>query len=240
MTSHRLVVTPVLPDAWRAPRASVIVSVLTVCALTLGSGAWSHAWAHGGGHWNEDAVADTSAPLVVSVDFDPPNGVRRADPALYTSFDAYVVLTGANPANLPGGLRTITLRLAVSEGTSSTPRFESLLPSKLVIGGWRDGLMMASAPCEADDAIVLGVLHLFYLGKPGVVEVRDHPDYPRWIVDCEDVDHRYVVGSIGGIHRDPPPVEPGGKHDHGADGGHEDDPHDHGPGDDHDGDPHDH
>jgi len=163
--------------------------------------------------WDADAVADSTAPLLVSIDFDPPNGVRRADPAVYTQLDAYVVLDGANPGNLPGGLRTITLRLGVSEGTSSPPEFESLLPKKLMLGGWREGVMMASVPCVAEEDIVLGVLHLFYLGKPGSVMVLDHPDFPRWVVDGENVDHRFQIGSHGGIHSDPPPVDEGEQSD---------------------------
>ncbi len=163
--------------------------------------------AHGAAGWDADAVADTAAPLVVSIDFDPPNAVRRADPAVYTSFDAYVVLNRANPGNLPGGLRAITLRFDVTQATSSAPQFESLLPSKLVMGGWREGITLASAPCSAEDHTVIGVLHLFYLGKPGAVRVLDHPDFPRWAVDCEDERHTFQIGSHGGIHSDPPPVE---------------------------------
>ncbi len=159
------------------------------------------------GLWDVEAVADSTAPLQVSIDFDPPNGARRADPAMYTLFDAYVVLDGANPGNLPGGLRTLTLRLGVSDGTSSPPEFESLLPKKLMLGSWREGIMMASVPCAAKEHIVVGVLHLFYLGKPGSVMILDHPDFPRWVVDGENVDRRFQIGSHGGIHSDPPPVD---------------------------------
>ena len=66
--------------------------------------------------------------------------------------------------------------------------------------------MMASAPCAAEEHIVIGVLHLFYLGKPGSVTILDHPDFPRWVVDCEDEARVFEVGSHGGIHSDPPPV----------------------------------
>ena len=179
--------------ARRPVRLSALAFLSLLCAGALVGTA---AGAHGEGHWDADAVADTTAPLVVSIDFDPPNGVRRADPAMYTSFDAYVVLDGANPGNLPGGLRTLTLRLGVTDGTSSAPQFESLLPGKLVMGGWREGIMMASAPCSAEEHIVIGVMHLFYLGKPGVVSVLDHPDFPRWIVDCEDEECGHIPECI--------------------------------------------
>ncbi len=187
----------------RFDQESAVLCVVLLFAVAFFSGT---ALAHGEGFWDTDAVADTTAPILMSIDFDPPNGVRRADPAMYTSFDAYVVLDGANPGNLPGGLRTLTLRLGVSEGTSSTPQFESLLPKKLVMGGWREGIMMASAPCTAEEHIVIGVLHLFYLGKPGSVTILDHPDFPRWVVDCEDEARVFEIGSHGGIHADPPPV----------------------------------
>ncbi len=191
-------------------RTSVVLCVLFLAVASFPCAAL----AHGGGVWDVDAMADSTAPILVSIDFDPPNGVRRAEPAMYTSFDAYVVLDGANPGNLPGGLRTLTLRLGVGDGTSSTPQFESLLPKKLVMGGWREGIMMASAPCTAEEHIVIGVLHLFYLGKPGSVSILDHPDFPRWVVDCEDEAHAFEIGSHGGIHSDPPPVvesdHPGG------------------------------
>ncbi len=194
----------------RVDRTSVVLCIL-LCAIVFAPRA---VLAHGSGLWDAGAEADSTAALLVSIDFEPPNGVRRADPAMYTSFDAYVVLEGANAGNLPGGLRTLTLRLGVTNGTSSPPEFESLLPKKLVLGGWREGIMMASAPCTADEHVVVGVLHLFYLGKPGAVRILDHPEFPRWVVDCENVDHRFRIGSHGGIHSDPPPVDtleqPGG------------------------------
>ncbi len=182
---------------------TIFTVVLVVAMPAAGSERVS---GHMGAGWPAEAVADSSARLVLSIDFDPPNRVRRSDPAPYTPVEAYVVLEGVNPGNLPGGLRTVTLRLGVTGGMSSEPHFESLLPKKFVIGGWREGLVIASVPCSAENPVVIGVLHLFYLGKPGIVRVLDHPDFPRWVVDCEDEPHSFEIGSPGGIHCDPSAV----------------------------------
>lgn len=163
--------------------------------------------AHGRGDWAQEAVVDTAAVLRVSIDFDPPNQVRRADPAVNTFVDAYIVLEGGNPGNLPGGLRTLTLRLGVTEKMSSDAVFESLLPGTVTMGDWRDGLMLASAPCAATDPVVIGVLRVFYRGEPGEVTILEHPDYAWWAVDCDDEAHVYAIGSHGGVHCDPPVVE---------------------------------
>ncbi len=145
------------------------------------------------------AEGDSSSPIRLYIDFDPPNRVHTISPDVNDEVDAYVMVDCINPGNLPGGLRTISFRLAVDADVSARPWFESLLPGEMRVGNWRDGITMASAPCTGESPVAIGVLHLRYLGKPGVVRILDHPQFPRWIVNCESGTTRYCVASDGGI-----------------------------------------
>ncbi len=54
-----------------------------------------------------------------------------------------------------------------------------------------------------DEPILVAVMAFFYLGGSACLEIRDHLEYPRWVVDCGEpgeVDQYCVLahGSIGG------------------------------------------
>ncbi len=54
-----------------------------------------------------------------------------------------------------------------------------------------------------DEPVLVAVVTIFYLGGAGCLEIRDHMEYPRWVVDCSEpgeVDQYCVLahGSIGG------------------------------------------
>ena len=64
---------------------------------------------------------------------------------------------------------------------------------------------MASSECmlSEDEPVLVAVVTFFYLGGSGCLEIRDHEEYPRWVVDCSEpgeVDQYCVLahGSIGG------------------------------------------
>jgi len=129
----------------------------------------------------------------------------RADPADFTSVPAYVVLVDI-AAGTEIGMEVISFKLAVTTGTSSPPSFTSLLPGGLAIGSWDEGITLASTECLPGPIVYVGRLDLFYLGVPGAVTIEDHPEYPRWVVDCNEpgeVDY-YCVWSHGGVNQDPP------------------------------------
>jgi hypothetical protein len=57
----------------------------------------------------------------------------------------------------------------------------------------------------------VGVLHMVYLGGAGDIMLVDHPDYPRWVVDCQTPGqvHYYCVLSHGGVAKSPIPGDCG-------------------------------
>ena len=63
---------------------------------------------------------------------------------------------------------------------------------------------MVSSECMLSDGepVLVAVVTIFYLGGSGCLEIRDHEEYPRWVVDCSEpgeVDQYCVLahGSIG-------------------------------------------
>lgn len=149
------------------------------------------------------AVSAGGNPGVTAyIDFDPPNFVHRIQPEPGATVHAYVCFS-----DLSMGLTTVCFRLtdAVSEypDVFSSWSFENLLPGGLAIGDPFTGITLASTECMTDAVVVAGVLHLEYLGGEGCIELLDHPDYPRWVIDCNDpgqVDY-YIAsghGTVGG------------------------------------------
>jgi hypothetical protein len=137
------------------------------------------------------------------VDFDPPNFAHSVYPATYTAFDAYVMLDLT--ASAETGFTTISFRLDVTPGVSSPPSFTNLLPGDLAIGSWDSGVTLASTECITSFPAPVGYLTLFYLGTPGDIAIYDHPEYPRWVVNCEDPGQvfYYCVYSHGGVGKEP-------------------------------------
>ncbi len=132
------------------------------------------------------------------IDFDPGNYQPQAYPDAYTSVDAYVMLEMFGSGV---GFTTISFQLDVTPGTSSPPSYESLLPGGLSIGNWEEGITLSSTECIdlGQHPYPIAVVHLFYLGAPGDIIIGDHPDYPRWVVDCDDQVHIYCVLWHGGV-----------------------------------------
>ncbi|MBN2565388.1 MAG: DNRLRE domain-containing protein [Candidatus Eisenbacteria bacterium] len=146
----------------------------------------------------------------IYIDFDPSFSIENiAYPDIYTGFDAYVVLD-----QMSQGFAGICFALSVTPGTSSPPAFENLLPGDLAIGDWETGITMASTDCVGmgGEPVNMAVLHLYYLGEPGDILILDHPEWPRWIVDCTQpygLVTYYCVLSHGGVGKDAPPGDCG-------------------------------
>jgi hypothetical protein len=134
------------------------------------------------------------------IDFEPPNYVHEIHPALYAPVDAYVMLS--QPDLFPtDGFTTISFALSTTPGMSTPPSFTNLLPGNLSIGTWDTGITLASTECIFDFPAQIGYLSFVYLGTPGDIAIVDHPDYPRWLVDCQDPGqvHSYCVYWNGGV-----------------------------------------
>jgi len=97
------------------------------------------------------------------------------------------------------GFTTMSFRLSnpVLEypGVVATADFVNLLPGGLAIGSWDTGLTVASTECLSNYPVTVGYLSCFYLGGNCSLRILDHPDYPKWVVDCQDPGHvlYYVV-----------------------------------------------
>ncbi len=151
--------------------------------------------AHAGG--NPDAR--------IYIDFDPPNYVHAFQPELYTMVNAYVCLD-----QIGSGMESIAFRLndlqADYPGMCGTLSFTVLLPGLHPITNipwWDPGVTLTSAECMTDEPVVIGCTIFFYLGGSGCLKLRDHLEYPRWVVDCSEpygeVDQYCVLahGTIG-------------------------------------------
>ena len=129
----------------------------------------------------------------------------RVDPPQYTSFEAYVALLGSDD------LTTVSFAVkVVPAGVLAPLSFESLLPGGLSIGSLDTGVTVTSTECmSAGNIVYLARLGCFYLGGEADIEIRDHPDYPRWVVNCEDEVGYYEVANHGGVGKEPvsTPVE---------------------------------
>jgi len=133
------------------------------------------------------------------VDFDPSISIENIIvPELYNPFDAYISID-----QMTDGLTTCSFALSVTPGLTSPPAFESLLPGGLAIGDWQTGITLASTECVGIGGgfVNVGVLHMIYLGGSGDIMLLDHPDYPRWVVDCQQPGQvsYYCVLSHGGV-----------------------------------------
>jgi hypothetical protein len=134
----------------------------------------------------------------------------RIDPEPNTVFSAYFTIYSINE------LAGICFRVSVTEDMSAVTSFTNLLPGDLAIGSWDTGITIASTECMTDDLVYIGRLDMFYTGTPGDVMILDHPQWPRWVIDCTypPVDdplmtNFYCVWMHGGVGKDPEDGDPG-------------------------------
>jgi len=151
--------------------------------------------------WVVPSLADMNPDCQVCIDFSGTatswsNVQSRVDPDPYTTVDAYVCIYGIN------GFAGICFTGYVTPGVSAATSFTSLLPGNLSIGPWDEGITMASTECHTDRFMYVAKLELFCLGPPGDVMILDHPEYPRWVMDCtqpfSELDY-YCVWMHGGV-----------------------------------------
>ena len=137
-------------------------------------------------------------------DFDPPNYVHSLEawPA-YTTVTAYLCVD-----SLQEGMTAFAFRMEhpadSNPGVLATGGWSSMLPGGIIPPGppWPYGIVEVSV-CVTENPTVIGRLDCFYLGGAACLEILDHPDYPRWVVDCSqpaNIDFYCVLAhaSIGG------------------------------------------
>jgi hypothetical protein len=150
------------------------------------------------------AGQNPGAMMYISFDQSGAGGlVHQYTPFTYESFRAYVCLTG-----ISGGVSSASFSLAdptaLCPGQFAPPTFVNLLP--YAEGEWHSGITVSSPECLSGPVVVLGYLQLFTIA-PGdcCIEILNHPDYPRWVTDCQDpvqLNHFNVLsnGEIGGAY----------------------------------------
>jgi hypothetical protein len=150
------------------------------------------------------AFAGQNPQITGYISFDPAgsDSVNMVSPPINTIVNAYVCL-----GCIGDGMTTISFRmnnaLATCPGVMVTQSFVNLMPGNLMIGDPFDsvGATIASTECMTMDPVIVGYATYFYLGGECVIELLDHADYPRWIVDCQEpgqVDF-YCLGGNGGV-----------------------------------------
>jgi len=146
-------------------------------------------------HFTEDAsptVATDNATVVNEI----------ATPTAFTTYRGYVGLT-----DLTTGFTVVSFRLTNATvdcpGVFAPPSFVNLMPGNLAIGDPFDatGVTIASTECLTAPFQMIGYASLFYLGGACAIDILDHADYPRWVVDCQEpgVVNYYCVWLNGGF-----------------------------------------
>jgi len=148
------------------------------------------------------AFAGGNPNVVGYIDFDPPNRVHEVMPAPYTTALAYICF-GELDMGLAGCSFMINNVEVDCPGVFAPPSFTNVLPGDLAIGNYLTGITLASTECMTDPDVCVGYVTLFYLGGSCCIELLDHPDYPRWVLDCNDpaqIDFYQLIahGSVGG------------------------------------------
>jgi len=159
------------------------------------------------------AFAGGNPNVVGYIDFDPPNRVHYVTPPPYSTVLAYICFGDLDMGLAGCSFMVNDVGVTCPGVFAPDPGFTNLLPGDLAIGNYLTGITLASTECMPGPDVCVGTVSLFYLGGACCIELLDHPDYPRWVLDCNDpaqVDFYNVLayGSVGGAECPPPtPVE---------------------------------
>lgn len=149
------------------------------------------------------AFANPVAFNMAYIDFDPPNYVGRIDPIASEVFDAYVVVSlDATPG---GEFSGVAFRLEVSPEIIPLA-FTGFDPIVITGGDWETGVTLVAPGCVGPGPVPVAVLQCLCISSvPSDILLRDHPDYPRHVWDCEEPPGviEYCVLWHGGINKDP-------------------------------------
>lgn len=147
-------------------------------------------------------------PTGLSVDFDPPNGLTRIDPALYTTFTACITASSTE------GLERVSLTAYVTAGTAVLTGVDLSVfhPEAVTVsGGFGDtenGWIIEAPECVFSgpgDIIVIAELEFFALGMAGEILIGPHPTEGSSCYRCGGPTgpFEFKVCGSGGILQDP-------------------------------------
>ena len=124
-------------------------------------------------------------PPFIYIDFDPPYCDHWYQPDPYEEVLAYVCLQ-----HMGDGMTAVSFKLSDPmigcPGVFDSAEFTSLLPGGIAVGDVFTGITLTSTECVSGWSLCVGYLSLYYLGGECCLEILDHPDYPRWVVDCQE------------------------------------------------------
>ncbi len=141
-------------------------------------------------------------PPFIYIDFNPPYCLNWYWPDPYQEVLAYVCLQ-----HMSDGMTAVSFKLSDPmigcPGVFDSVEFTSLLPGGIAVGDVFTGITLTTTECVSGWSLCVAYLSLYYLGGQCCLEILDHPEYPRWVVDCQEpgeVEYYCVWanGSIGG------------------------------------------
>ena len=108
--------------------------------------------------------------------------VHEYEMTQYVSFNAYICFKEQYT-----GLTTVSFMLSNPQvecpGLFAAQSFTNLLD--IIVGDPYTGMSLASTTCRDEDVVVVGYLNFFPIAVGECwVEIRDDPNFPRWVVDC--------------------------------------------------------
>ena len=99
-------------------------------------------------------------------------------------FNAYICITGLDQG-FTGVSFMLTDVLNDYPGMFAVASFTNLLD--VPIGDVFTGISVAASTCRTEDVVVVGSLFLFPSTTGDFcLELKDHPSFPRWVIDCAD------------------------------------------------------
>ena len=147
------------------------------------------------------AFAGDNPFAAVYLTFDSAGEVFRFDPTPFQPADLFLCMK-----NVENGFISTTLAIVEDAGVTTGIGWASLLPGGLTLGPWDVGVTITSSSCVAGEVVVVASGNAYYMGNPGQIVIIDHPDYPRWVVDCQDAIDYYCHASNVGVLMDPVPT----------------------------------
>jgi len=119
------------------------------------------------------------------VDFDPPNYSHWIMPQPYTMATGYLVLN--LEVAWPYEMSAVSFAVDIVPWPASEPVFQAYQPLSITQGDWREGITVSFGECvEFLQPVPVASFSFLYMGGTHDVLIVDHPEYPRWLLDCSE------------------------------------------------------
>jgi hypothetical protein len=156
------------------------------------------------------ALAGQNPDVRIYVDFDPPNYVHEFCPTAGAEYYAYIMVDNLTPdpdpdTDPPYGMTNVSFAIGIVnygwQGGSWT--WTNELPGDLQQGNFDEGVTVTANQCMLSPGpIMVASGKAFWFAGACEIFILDHPEYPRWVVDCGQpipANDFYCVLSHGGF-----------------------------------------